>query len=43
MTDVGKGVKQGNLLTVLVGMQDAAATWENNIEVPQKVENRATL
>ena len=29
--------------TLLVGMQAGAATLENSMEVPQKVENRATL
>lgn len=29
-----------NPSTLLVGMQAGAATLENNIEVPQKVENR---
>ena len=29
--------------TLLVGMQAGAATLENNMEVPQEVENRATL
>ena len=35
--------KKGNPLKLLVGMQAGAATLENNMEVPQKVENRATL
>ena len=30
-------------LTLLVGMQAGASTLENSMEVPQKVENRATL
>ena len=35
--------KKGNPPTLLVGTQAGAATLENSIEVPQKVENRATL
>ena len=35
--------RKGNLLTLLVGMQAGAATLENSMEVPQKVENRTTL
>ena len=35
--------RKGTLLTLLVGMQAGAATLENSMEVPQKVENRATL
>ena len=35
--------KKGNPLTQLVGMQVGTATLENNVEVPQKVKNRATL
>ena len=42
MTDIGKDAK-GNPLTLLVGMQAGAATLENSMEVPQKVENRVTL
>ena len=34
---------KGNPLTLLVGMQAGVTTLENRIEVPQKVENRATL
>ena len=30
-------------LTLLLGMQTGAATLENNMEVPQNVENRVTL
>ena len=33
----------GSPPTPLVGMQAGAATLENHMEVPQKVENRATL
>ena len=32
--------ERGTLLTLLVGMQTGAATLENSMEVPQKVENR---
>ena len=35
--------REGNPLTLLVAMQAGAATLENSVEVPQKVENRATL
>ena len=35
--------RKGNPPTLLVGMQAHAATLENSMEVPQKVENRATL
>ena len=35
--------RKGNPPTLLVGMQVGAATLENSMEVPQKVENRATL
>ena len=35
--------RKGNPPTLLVGMQAGAATLENSMEVPQKVENRATL
>ena len=35
--------RKGNPLTLLVGMQAGAATLENSTDVPQKVENRATL
>ena len=35
--------RKGNPPTLSVGMQAGAATLENSIEVPQKVENRATL
>ena len=34
---------KGNPPTLLVGMQAGAATLENSMEIPQKVENRATL
>ena len=30
-------------LALLVGIQSETATLENSVEVPQKVENRATL
>ena len=35
--------RKGNPPTLLVGMQAGAATLENSMEVPQKVENRAIL
>ena len=35
--------KKWNPPTLLVGMQVAAATMKNSIEVPQKTKNRATI
>ena len=35
--------RKGKPPTLLVGMQAGAATLENSMEIPQKVENRATL
>ena len=35
--------RKGNSLALLVGMQIVAATLENSMGVPQKVENRTTL
>ena len=35
--------RKGNPPTLLVGMEAGTATLENSMEVPQKVENRATL
>ena len=35
--------RKENPPTLLVGMQAGATTLENSMEVPQKVENRATL
>ena len=35
--------RKGNPPTLLVGMQYGTATLENSMEVPQKVEDRATL
>ena len=35
--------RKGNPLTLLVGMQTGTATLENNLEVPQKVEDGTTL
>lgn len=35
--------RKGNLPTLSVGMQAGAALLENSTEVPQKVENKATL
>ena len=43
MTDVGEDAEKGEPSTLLVGMQAGAVTLENSMEVPQKVENRATL
>ena len=34
--------RKGIPLTLLVGMEAGTATLENSMEVPQKVENRAT-
>ena len=34
--------REANPPTLLVGMQAGTATRENGMEVPQKVENRAT-
>ena len=34
--------RKGNPLTLLVGMQVGAATLENNVEIPQKIKNKAT-
>ena len=36
-------LRKGDSPTLLVGMQAGAATLENRMEVPQKVENRAIL
>ena len=35
--------RKGNRFALLVGMQAGAATLENSVKAPQKVENRATL
>ena len=35
--------RKGNPPTLLVGMQAGATPLEKSMEVPQKVENRATL
>jgi len=35
--------RKGNPLTLLVGMQAGTVTLENSMEVPHKVETRATL
>ena len=43
MTDVGEDAEKGEPSALLVGMQAGAATLENGMEVPQKVENGATL
>ena len=36
-------LRKGNPPTLLVEMKAGAATLENSVEVPQKVENRAIL
>ena len=43
MTDVGEDAEKGESSYTVVGMQATAATVENSMEVPQKVENRAIL
>ena len=43
MTDAGKDGGKGEPSYTVVGMQAGAATLENSMEVPQNVENRATL
>ena len=35
--------RKGSPPTLLVGMQVGAAILENSMEVPEKVENRATV
>ena len=35
--------RKENPLARLVGMQTGAATLENSVEVPQKIQNRTTL
>ena len=35
--------KKGNHLTLLVGTRAGTTTLENSMDVPQKVENRATF
>ena len=35
--------RKGNPLALLVGMQTGAATLENSMEVPQKINSRTTL
>ena len=42
-SDVGKDAEKGEPPTLLVGTQASVATLEKSVEVPQKVENRATL
>ena len=42
-TEIGEDAEKGEPSTLLVGMQTGATTLENNMEVPQKVKNRATL
>ena len=44
MTDAGKDVEREEPSPkLLVGMQAGATTLENSMEIPQKVENRATI
>ena len=35
--------RNGNPLTLPVGMQTGAITLENSVEVPQNMKNRSTL
>ena len=35
--------RKGNTFALLMGMQTGLATLENNMKVPQKIEDRATL
>ena len=35
--------RKGNPLALLVGMQTGAATLENSVEIPQKIQNRITI
>ena len=35
--------RKGNSPTLLVGMQVAAATMENSMEVPEKIKNRPPI
>ena len=35
--------RKENPPTLLVGMEIGAATMENNMEIPQKTKNRATI
>ena len=43
MTDAGEDEEKGEPPYTVGGMQAGAATVENSVEIPQKVENRATL
>ena len=43
MTDVGEDAEEGEPSYTVGGNANRAATLENSMEVPQKVENRATL
>ena len=42
-TDVGKFAEKGEPFALLVGLQTGAATLENSMEVPQKIQNGTTL
>ena len=35
--------RNGNSLTLLVGMQTGAAALENSVEIPQKINNTTSL
>ena len=35
--------RKGSIPTLLVGMQIGAATVENNMDIPQKIKNRANI
>ena len=43
MTGIGKDVRKGNTLELLVVMQTGTATLRKSMEVPQKVRNRTVL
>ena len=43
MAIAGEDEEKGKPSYMLVGMQAGATTLEKSMEVPQKVENRATL
>ena len=43
MTDAGEDVEKGEPSYTVGGNAGGAATLENSMKVPQKVENRATL
>ena len=43
MTDAGEHVEKGEPSYTVMGMQAGATTLENSMELPQKVDNGATL